>query len=423
MVLPEVPRRELRSEELASLEAAASRVDAALGEAVQDLGFTLEVGEPAGTGRVRVNEEALVARAGTEWVVAPSIELMRSHYRVRITALAPGSKVLLVRFAQLDAEELEVESMRMLRELVNAAVPAAPAQEPAAPSSGVRVVRTRSAGRAVLALNAAVLGGFTGYAVQRASGSQDERLVFPLTALGTGIGLGASMIVADEWDVGVGPAWYLSAGALWGGASGLLLARGYEPHAKDKRPTTGVVGAVTGVSFATLSLALRTVDEGGAALAHSGGAFGVLFGALGEAFVNGQTDATPHRGMGWGAGAGVFAAGLAAQYVKPAPSRVLFVDLAAGLGGLTGAAAASPLVFGDATTEAENRLWLSGVALGTVTGGVVGMVLTRHEAHASTARADSRSTARARPSVAPYMTPLSAVHGVTPMSFGVSGSF
>ena len=82
-------------------------------------------------------------------------------------------------------------------------------------------------GRPVLALNAAVLGGYVGFTIQKASGSADARLVYPLVALGTGLGLGASLLVADEWNITSGDAWYLAAGMWWPAASGFLLAEGY----------------------------------------------------------------------------------------------------------------------------------------------------------------------------------------------------
>ncbi|HEX7669192.1 MAG TPA: hypothetical protein VF395_06410, partial [Polyangiaceae bacterium] len=55
-----------------------------------------------------------------------------------------------------------------------------------------------------------------------------------------------------------------------------------------------------------------------------------------------------------------------------------------GLGALTGAAVASPLVFGDSVGPTRNRLWLSTIALGTFVGAGVGLFTTRapqHDAH------------------------------------------
>jgi len=44
------------------------------------------------------------------------------------------------------------------------------------------------------------------------------------------------------------------------------------------------------------------MSEGGAVLAHSGGAAGTLLGGLTEMAYRGSTDLTPERGMGYGAG-------------------------------------------------------------------------------------------------------------------------
>jgi hypothetical protein len=160
------------------------------------------------------------------------------------------------------------------------------------------VIPARSQGRAVLALNAAAFGGYVGFSLQRASGSDDDRLTYPLIALGTGIGLGGSMIVADEWDVGLGDAWYLAAGAWWGLASGFLLADGYGVDPKDNRFTYGLLGATTGVALATTALTFKGMGEGGAMLAHSGGAVGLLLGGMAQLAVEGRTNVTPTRGMG-----------------------------------------------------------------------------------------------------------------------------
>jgi hypothetical protein len=79
--------------------------------------------------------------------------------------------------------------------------------------------------------------------------------------------------------------------------------------------------------------------------------------------------------MGYGAGLGVLIAGAIASRVNISSSRVLLVDLIAGLGGLTGAAAASPFIFGRPTTG-EKRAWLASVTMGTVLGGALGFAVT-----------------------------------------------
>jgi hypothetical protein len=78
-----------------------------------------------------------------------------------------------------------------------------------------------------------------------------------------------------------------------------------------------------------------------------------------------------------------------------APSRVLLVDLSAGLGALTGAAVASPLVFGDNVGPTRNRLWLSSIALGTFVGAGIGVFTTRGPAR------ETRD-ANTQPSVVPF---------------------
>jgi hypothetical protein len=359
----------------------ARRLDASLREAVQDLGLTLDVSERPSTSGSELTDDALVERATESWLVSPRLELEEGKLRVRILAIAPGSKVLLVRTQEIEPREIELRSMVMMRDLVLAGqkAPGEPRPEkPRGEDERAVVYHARSEGRAVLALNSAALGGYVGYSIQRASGSDDPRLTYPLIALGTGIGLGGSMIIADEWDVGLGDAWYLSAGAWWPAATGLLLAASYDVEPESDRYVYGLVGASTGITLATVALTFKGMGEGGALLAHSGGAFGLLLGGLSQLAYEGQTDETPTRGMGYGAGAGVLAAGLLATQIYVTPSRVLLIDLGASLGALTGAAAASPLIFVEEdVNESRTRAWLLSVAAGTVIGGGIAWWFTR----------------------------------------------
>jgi len=62
----------------------------------------------------------------------------------------------------------------------------------------------------VLAVNGALFGAFVAYSVQRASGNDDPRVLYPLLALGTGVGIGTSLLASEEWDIGTGQAWFLA---------------------------------------------------------------------------------------------------------------------------------------------------------------------------------------------------------------------
>lgn len=363
----------------------ATQLDVVLGEAVQDLGLTLDVSEGRTRGSTNLSEPELVERAKESWIISPRIEGLGDQLRIRIVAVAPGSAVLLVRVQDVEPEELEVRAMVMLRDLVQTGRHS-PEDADESPSTTRRdptvVVPARSAGRAVLALNSAVFGGYVGISLQRASGNTDPRLTYPLIALGAGVGLGATMIVADEWDVGLGDAWYLAAGAWWPLASGLLLAESYDVEPETDRYAYGVVGAVSGLGLATAALTFRGMGEGGAVLTHSGGALGLVLGGLTQLAYEGQTDVTPTRGMGYGAALGVLSFGaIATQQVQLPASRVLLIDLSASLGALTGAAAGSPLLLVEQDTEdaaqrTRERLWLAGIGAGLVAGGVIGYLLT-----------------------------------------------
>jgi hypothetical protein len=362
----------------------AQKLDLLLSDAIQDLGLTLDLSERS-TQEVREFTDAeLVARATKvgRWIVYPSIDTRGSDTVVRLAAVAPGTKTVVVRAEPVKTADLAVRTVVMLRDVVAKRTAPPPEPEPrrvqrAEPTPSF-AVPARSQGRATLAFNSALFGGFVGYSVQRGSGSDDPRLLFPLMALGTGLGLGASAIISEEWDVGLGDAWYLSAGAWWPAMSGLFLARSRHRADPSSEYSFAVVGALTGLGLTTASLAIGGgMSEGGALLTHSGGAFGLLLGGMTEfAIRDNSAREIPHRGLGIGTAAGVLLAGAAATQLEVEPSRVLIIDLGAGLGGLAGAAAASPFIVRD-RTEGGDRAFLLTTMGTTIAGGVAAWLWTR----------------------------------------------
>lgn len=352
-----------------------AEIDLTLREAALDLGLKIvptAPGEPSA-------EKSIVGFAAEDWVILPSIRLDEDGVRVRLLAVAPGSRVELVREERLGGAELtslDVRTVVMLQELFEAGRAStrrtAPDRRPVTP---LPAEPPRSAGRPVLALNAAIFGGYVGFTIQRASGSADSRLVYPLVALGAGLGLGASLLVADEWDIGVGDAWFISAGAVWPTAAGVLIADSYGAPS-NSRYLYGLSAATAGISLSAVAIAVRPVSEGGAVLAHSGGAFGAVLGAMTQAAIEGQTGEPVTRGLGYGAGAGVLVGGILGTQVNMSPSRVLLIDLSASLGWLAGAALASPLLLSDQADPTRTRIWLVSAGIGTIAGGVIGWYVT-----------------------------------------------
>jgi hypothetical protein len=362
----------------------AEQLDKILTDAVQDLGLTLDVSDASGVEGGDLSDLDLLSRAQADrWIVYPSMELRGAEMVVRIAGVAPGSKVVGVRTEVVKPSELTVRAVVMLRDVV-AAKPgeggiSAESRGPERATPPAFIAPARSQGRAILALNAALLGAFVGYSVQRSSGSDDPRLLYPLMALGTGVGLGGAAIVTEEWDVGLGDAWYLSAGAWWPALSGWYLARGSGDVARSTAYGTSVIASFGGLALATAALVVHHgMSEGGALLTHSGGAFGTELGALTEFAVRGTTQGpTPDQGIGYGAAAGVLLAGALATQIDIEPSRVLAVDLGAGLGALAGAAAASPFIFGERTPSGD-RVFLVTTMATTVAGGVLSWLWTRN---------------------------------------------
>src|SRR5262249_9346631 len=136
----------------------------------------------------------------------------------------------------------------------------------------------------------------------------------------------------------------------------------------------GLLGGGIGGTVATLGLVLRSMSDGDAALAHSGGGFGLMLGALVEISARGDVHQTPFSGMGYGAGLGWLAAAALAVHVHPAPERVAVVDAGLALGGLAGAAASSPLLLGGASPDRQ-RAWALVSAGSAAAGGAVAGVL------------------------------------------------
>jgi hypothetical protein len=393
----------------------AAELDETVREGVEDLGLTPLPPPPAAT---PVTDDALVATAPASWVFAPHVGFAGDAVRVRIVAVAPGSRVELTReerFTTATLGTLDVRTVVMLRDLFDAVAEngtEAKASPSPRASLGESAAAPPSSGRSVLALNAAVLGGFLGFSIQKASGSADARLVYPLVALGTGLGLGASFLVADEWNITTGDAWYLAAGIWWPAASGFLLADSYGVK-PDDRYLYGLAGAGAGLALGAAAIAVRPVTEGGAVLAHSGGAFGALLGAMTDAAIRGDTAGSLERGVGFGTGAGVLVGGAVATELDVSPSRALLIDLSASLGALGGAALASPLLLVNDSNPDRTRLWLGSAALGTIAGGVLGWYATSGAGKTSTAAPGAAA-------LVPYAAPAPVGHG---LSLGVSGAF
>src|SRR6202142_3735367 len=372
----------------------AQELDATLRDAVQDLGITLDVSDP-GPALGRMRDADLLARAqstgigaqeGGPWVVSPRIEgAGGGAYVVRIVAAPPKGRELRVRVETVPGDSLSVRGLVMLRDMLSPQAAAAAAvereREQAARGTSQGIMSAlHSQGRAVLAVNAALFGAFTAFSMQRAvSQSDDPRVLYPLLVVGTGIWIGGALLVADEWDVTTGDAWFLAAGGWWTATSGFLIAAGQHVHPLNDRYTWGVGGGVLGVGLATLGLTRTKMDDGDAALSHSGGALGLLLGGASEFLVRGTTVVTPSTGMGLGAAIGVLAAGTLATRVTVSPSRVLLIDLGAGGGALLGAAAASPLLFQnlEQPTEANTRGSISAIVGGSIARGGLAWGLTR----------------------------------------------
>jgi hypothetical protein len=384
------------------LFARAQELDATIRDAVQDLGYTLDVADPGpALGHTRDTDlldraargapkmgagdtPAKGERTSGTWVVSARLERETSDtYVVRLVAVPPNGRELRVRVESVKGADVPVRALVMLRDLLSPSVAAQAeanqaARERVDAAAGFGIMSPlHSPGRAVLAVNAALFGAYVAYSVQRASGNDDPRVLYPLLALGTGVGIGSALLVSDEWDVSTGDAWLLSAGAWWGAGAAVLIANGRHVQPMSDRYAWGIGGGLAGLGLGTFALTRGTMDEGDAMLVHSGAALGLALGGLGELAYRGTIDqVTPYTGSGYGTAIGLVGAGALAALVQVSPSRVLLLDLGAGIGGLAGAAAASPLLFGD-TTEGRNRGFLAATLSGAIAGTTIAWFITR----------------------------------------------
>jgi hypothetical protein len=369
----------------------AAELDATLRDAVQDLGFALDVSDTGPTSNHQTRDLDMLARAKRAlpsaidptgpgpWVVSARLEPAASDaYILRILAVAPGSAVIQTRVERVGSAELSVRGLLMLRDLLTTKPPSQPNHSPApSESAGTGIMSpSHSPGRAVLAANAALFGAFLAYSVQRASGSEDPRLLYPLLTLGTGIGLGAALLVSEEWNVTTGDAWTIAGGAWWGTASGIFIANGRHITPLTDRYAWGVGGGIIGLSLATFSLTRHKADESDAVVVHSGAGIGLGLGALTNFFYTGDLNKTPYTGAGYGSLVGLVAGGTIATFAGVPSSRMMLIDLGAGLGAAAGAALGSPLVF-EKVTEAKTRGFVGATAGGALAGGAVAWWLTR----------------------------------------------
>jgi hypothetical protein len=189
--------------------------------------------------------------------------------------------------------------------------------------------------------------------------------------VGAGIGLGAALIVTDEWEVGQSEAWYLVAGTWWPAVAAHLIHGGRFPDASAAEAWQfGIIGSAAGVALSSAGLLNGGMNDGGAVLAHSGGAAGLVVGGLTELAITGDTEALPLAGLGYGAVGGWMVASATATLFRPDAVDVLILDLGGLLGGLAGASAASPLLF-ETPTIGKTRGWVAatggGLLAGTVT--------------------------------------------------------
>ncbi|APS00459.1 hypothetical protein [Pajaroellobacter abortibovis] len=353
-------------------------LDSILCEGLKELGFT-PLASPATEEEIENIEELQKSNqpsaatlssfdlASDAWLISPRVQIMGAD-RALLTLLVVSfdQKTWRAVSEEVTLSHLSVRSLYLLRQLIACTENDTPAYAASPPHFTTKLPTSLAPGRTALAVNGSLFGAYVARSLQGESQSIDHRITYPLMALGVGLGLGGSLLIAEEWDIGVGDAWYLSAGAWWGGISGLLLS----PH----KPTHawGLGGSLIGLSLTTGVLAyFGRVDEGGATLTHSGAMLGTFLGGLGEYLYQGTTYPFPPTGAGYGAVIGLIIAGVLTQSIQTTPSQVLSMDIGSGVGWIAAAAAISPFLF-DISTPENTRIFIGTTLGGMIAGGTLG---------------------------------------------------
>jgi hypothetical protein len=355
----------------------------ALKDAAQDLDLALDLTATITDDGVKDLDLVKRASAGA-WVISARLEPTgKDAFILRIIAVPPKSATMLVRVEKVEGPRVAVRGVVMLRDFVSMKLGASPqptTADDAVPRPEDEAVRSR--GRPILAASTTLFGLYAAFSIHRSSQSDDPRLLYPLLALGSGVGLGASLLAADEWNVTPGAAWTVAGGTWWGVVAGLNIAAGRNVQPTEDRFAWGLAGGLAGTTLAVSALAATRYDDGDAALVHSGAAIGTFTGGILEGIYCGnvkgceQHGGTPSTGLGYGSALGLLGGGILGAVVNTSSNRVLFVDLGAGLGALGGASLASPFLFKDAS-EKKHRIFLAGVLAGTAIGGTLAWIITR----------------------------------------------
>lgn len=364
------------TQEEGELRARADELDATLREAVEDSGFALAIPDADELAR-GVRDAALVARANQgergRWVLSPRLEREGGRWLLRFVAVAPGERELRVRLEEATALDLPARALVALRGLLLRRAAASASRETGANDAATANVLAapRTAGRMVLALHGAAFGAFAGYAVERTSGGEDSRLLFPLLAVGGSIGAGAAILASDEWNLSSDSAWgvglAMTAGTVAGYATGIEYS---QSNTATSRYSYAVGGGLAGLALGVVSVA-NAAETNVAPIMGSGAFLGALGGALGSRLLTGNLEAPFSQGLGEGLAVGLLGATALALTADPDPNRLVNLDLGAGLGALVGAAVGTPFVV-QPKSEHGDRAFLGATLAGAIAGGAVG---------------------------------------------------
>lgn len=390
-----------------------------LADAATDLGLELERPPSVhlATPDCASSEDPAVPGLG-KVSIAGVLELQAEQWWLRVAVTRDDATTHSTR-VELSESNFEVQTIRALALTVKTT---AGTSTPNAEKTQTPAAQTRldtSEGKATLATTGAALGGYFGFALESAGGDIDTRLVYPLVALGAGVGLASALIVAEEWPLTRPQAWYISGGGIWLTVAGVLIASEQDLKHRTDRYPYGLIGTAAGLGISSYVVSQRSVSEAEAVFSQSGALFGAIAGGFVQELVDPTQGRFPRLGIGVGAGGGWLLASLGTARLMPglSSSRVLFADLGGFLGALVGAAAASPAVVNQGPPQAGDRRAFVGASLGgLVLGSVVGYWLGSSAEVPDSARLPVRvqaATLASTPGATPFDPGLPAATALT----------
>jgi hypothetical protein len=340
-------------------------------DAFTDLGYEVSLAtHPAVYDR---EADFLAAAAKGDFVMAIDVRSLKGeHARLEVTYAPPNATSLQSKIEILPKKRVLVRTLVTLRQILSKAPTAPPTCDKSEPTEPAAGAPGWSRGRVLLVTSTAVFGFAGSYAIYEASQTDNLSVLFPLLALGTGVGIGTGFLVSEEWNITPSVASVLTAGTWWGVWAGYNFGVASNVQPDRDRFAWGLAGGLAGTVLSATTASLHTFSDNEAALIHSASGIGGLIGYELESIINGSVNL--NFGWGWAIGtcSGYAAGSVGSFFLKPdiTTSRILVTDLGFVVGTLAGVSIASPLLVKNSSPDNSRVFLASGLGGGLIGAGI-----------------------------------------------------